>query len=321
MITIIGNDELEKFIDENKLPALRKDELEWVEKEKERLDNFVPICKLIPVYYFMEIKSESKLVLQTGEMIVRYDGHLLKAKGSFKDTTFDLSLFEGIKSPYLAMFKEDDYGLQKPKRVGKITEGKMDDWIKYLLEREKVLETYLNSVIEKIQNFQALLAPYREFINFETDNNRGIYVRGGLYYRYVITSAGQILEEIGLSRVHHDFRTFIQMSDNQYVATEEECVSPESVDFLLFTRNHLDRDEISRSLRNLYRTYISALEKFKPSISFKDVNKTFFDEFRDYWLGKLTRSEKTLDRILSFYKKVISDAIKKGYMSDNPFED
>ena len=318
MITITGNDELKKFISENNLSTPSEYGKEWVENEMKRLDRFIPVCELVPVYHFD--KQEGNDGLFTGEMIIKYGEHLLKASGeSQKEMVFDLSLFNGIKSPYLEGIDMSEYDLQRPKRVSKITVKKMDSWIKYLLQREEIYETFINSVTEKIQNFRALLQPYSEFIHYGGDNNSGTYARGGLYYRFEIDKSGRIFEVIGLSRVQHDFGTFIQMSDNQYVSGEVEIVNPENEDFLLFATNVVSF--YSETSRPLYRTYVSALERFRSGISFKDINSDFFKEFRTYCLDKLARSEKTLERILTFYRKVISLAVDGGYMSDNPLKD
>lgn len=318
MKQIFGMDELDKFISANNLPSLPGVELEKVENLKNRLSRFTPVCDLVPAFYFRERQNEAVgFEFMESDVVLKYGDTLLKAIASEKGTSFKFELIGGVSSPYLEYLSDYLLGLKSPSLVIVCTRYKMDCWITYLTQREKICKEFIAKIEERVKDFYTRLAPYNDIIQWGENRKSGVLCRGGLKFTFTISPSGLIFQGIDIYTSSGDLQTFLEMSENKYIqpVLSEERV--EERDFFSFAREYISS---SRSFK-VYRTYISSLQKYKPDVRFEDLNMIFFKEFSDYLVNTLSRSESTVNNMFSFFKKLFKVAVASGYLENNPLQD
>ncbi|PLX01168.1 MAG: hypothetical protein C0594_14080, partial [Marinilabiliales bacterium] len=69
-----------------------------------------------------------------------------------------------------------------------------------------------------------------------------------------------------------------------------------------------------------YNTQISKLKKFRPRLSFDDIDINFIKAYEHYMIAKLKNNSNTIKKSLSFIKQVINKAITANLVKENPFK-
>ncbi|MDQ3190621.1 MAG: site-specific integrase [Bacteroidota bacterium] len=68
-----------------------------------------------------------------------------------------------------------------------------------------------------------------------------------------------------------------------------------------------------------YNTDLSKLQKFRSSLSFRDITVSFLSSYEGYMRNKLKNQQNTIHKSLKFIRTFVNRAIKQGLMQEYPF--
>lgn len=92
-------------------------------------------------------------------------------------------------------------------------------------------------------------------------------------------------------------------------------------DFLAFCRQRIKADYTSKETIRSYECECSKLEKFKPVISFADVDFLFLTSYRNYMRDELANDGNTIWKSLKFINTMINKAMAiGGIIEESPFQ-
>ena len=78
--------------------------------------------------------------------------------------------------------------------------------------------------------------------------------------------------------------------------------------------------ELSPDTLDHYRKQLSKLKKFRPTLTFSEVNETFILDYKEYMIRNLKNTPITWNKGLEFIKRVCNQAYKEGKIKENPFK-
>ncbi|MEI6059363.1 MAG: site-specific integrase [Bacteroidota bacterium] len=90
----------------------------------------------------------------------------------------------------------------------------------------------------------------------------------------------------------------------------------EYIEYLVIKRD----SELSADTLDHYRKQLSKLKKFRPSLTFSEVNEAFILDYKEYMIRKLKNTPITWNKGLEFIKRVCNQAYKEGKIKENPFK-
>ena len=90
----------------------------------------------------------------------------------------------------------------------------------------------------------------------------------------------------------------------------------EYIDYLIVKRD----SELAADTLDHYRKQLSKLKKFRPALTFSEVNETFILEYKDYMIRTLKNTPITWNKGLEFIKRVCNQAYKEDKLRTNPFK-
>lgn len=90
----------------------------------------------------------------------------------------------------------------------------------------------------------------------------------------------------------------------------------EYIEYLIVKRD----SELSPDTLDHYRKQLSKLKRFRPSLTFSEVNETFILDYKEYMIRNLKNTPITWNKGLEFIKRVCNQAYKEGKIKDNPFK-
>ncbi len=90
----------------------------------------------------------------------------------------------------------------------------------------------------------------------------------------------------------------------------------EYIEYLILKRD----SELSPDTLDFYRKGISKLKKFRPVLTFSEVNETFILEYKDYMIRTLKNTPITWNKGLEFIKRICNQAFKEGKLKEQPFK-
>jgi len=79
--------------------------------------------------------------------------------------------------------------------------------------------------------------------------------------------------------------------------------------------------EIEESTAKHHRVVIKKLKEYKENLTFGDISSDFIREYAAYLKKTLKNKDVTANKNLKTIKIYVNDAVKRGYMDANPFED
>ncbi len=86
------------------------------------------------------------------------------------------------------------------------------------------------------------------------------------------------------------------------------------IEYLIVKRDN----ELSTDTLDMYRKQISKLRRFRPTLTFSEVNDDFISDYRNYMIKKLNNKEITYYKCLEFVKRICNRAYKEKKISENP---
>jgi len=94
-------------------------------------------------------------------------------------------------------------------------------------------------------------------------------------------------------------------------------------DFISFYREYIDNNKVrwASETQKMYYTELTKLTKFRPVITFNDLKHELLLQYENYMVLTLNNKINTVAKTFKKMKPVISEAIRKGYIKDNPFRD
>ncbi len=90
----------------------------------------------------------------------------------------------------------------------------------------------------------------------------------------------------------------------------------EYIEYLILKRD----SELSPDTLDFYRKGISKLKRFRPVLTFSEVNETFILEYKDYMIRTLKNTPITWNKGLEFVKRICNQAYKEGKLKEHPFK-
>lgn len=93
-------------------------------------------------------------------------------------------------------------------------------------------------------------------------------------------------------------------------------------DFYKFCRNQIEVSNYKDSTRKNYNGEITKLEQYAATLTFKDINYQWLQEWSNYMRVKLNNQDNTVWKSLKFLNTMIGQAIKiGGIIAENPFKE
>lgn len=228
MINIYGVQALQKFMFANNVQELSERENNRIEEELKALSVvFSPVCQLVTQYQFIKGNSDGgdiQYVLAHHYPVLAYKERYLRPyNGLGSSPTYSLTLCENIDHNFLTYFSLPSRLTTRPPKIGKATVRKMDTWLEYLLEIEKLKKEYIEYKQKEIEDFKNILRTYAGGLKWDVTKNSGEIERGGIQYVYNIDANGGIAQKLSLPfRREDDIRTFMDISENLYKKTNPE---------------------------------------------------------------------------------------------------
>ncbi len=90
----------------------------------------------------------------------------------------------------------------------------------------------------------------------------------------------------------------------------------EYIEYLIVKRD----SELSADTLDHYRKQLSKLKKFRPKLTFSEVNETFILDYKEYMIRDLKNIPITWNKGLEFIKRVCNQAYKEGKLKEHPFK-
>ncbi len=90
----------------------------------------------------------------------------------------------------------------------------------------------------------------------------------------------------------------------------------EYIEYLVIKRD----SELSPDTLDHYRKQLSKLKRFRPALTFSEVNETFILEYKDYMIRILKNTPITWNKGLEFIKRICNQAYKEGKLKEHPFK-
>lgn len=90
----------------------------------------------------------------------------------------------------------------------------------------------------------------------------------------------------------------------------------EYIEYLIVKRD----SELSPDTLDYYSKQLSKLKRFRPSLTFSEVNETFILDYKEYMIRNLKNTPITWNKGLEFIKRICNQAYKEGKLKDNPFK-
>ena len=88
------------------------------------------------------------------------------------------------------------------------------------------------------------------------------------------------------------------------------------IEYLIVKRD----SELSPDTLDHYRKQLSKLKRFRPSLTFSEVNESFILDYKDYMIRILKNTPITWNKGLEFIKRVCNQAYKEDKIKFNPFK-
>ena len=88
------------------------------------------------------------------------------------------------------------------------------------------------------------------------------------------------------------------------------------IEYLIVKRD----SELSWDTIDYYKKQLSKLRKFRPSLTFSEVNEDYINSYRDYMIRQLKNTEITWNKGLEFIKRICNQAYKEDKIKANPFK-
>lgn len=217
---IYGQEALEEFRAKQSEQSglfLKDFQLRNLLETRNELSEFDGLCKFIDVIKVSSELTESENIyfISYAYVAMEYNGVKFHPVGRHNSNNpFEFFLEDEIQGEKLRYFESK---LDKPNKVKKPTDKKLNDWIEYMqaLEAEKV--AYVSEIDKKISDFMDMLKPYEGKIKWSEDKRRGIMSRGGLAYSFEIRNTGGIRQEVTLDYIpaQESFQEFLKISNNE----------------------------------------------------------------------------------------------------------
>jgi len=90
----------------------------------------------------------------------------------------------------------------------------------------------------------------------------------------------------------------------------------EYIEYLIVKRD----SELAADTLDHYRKQLSKLKRFRPVLTFSEVNETFILDYKDYMIRKLKNTPITWNKGLEFIKRICNQAYKEGKLKEQPFK-
>ena len=90
----------------------------------------------------------------------------------------------------------------------------------------------------------------------------------------------------------------------------------EYIEYLIVKRD----SELSADTLDHYRKQLSKLKRFRPALTFSEVNETFILDYKDYMIRNLKNTPITWNKGLEFIKRICNQAYKEGKLKEHPFK-
>lgn len=95
----------------------------------------------------------------------------------------------------------------------------------------------------------------------------------------------------------------------------------ESRDFLEFCRQRIREDYANPDTRRSYITEVDNLSRFRPALSFADIDFQFLNQYNNYLRDELKNDQNTIWKKFKFIRTMINKAIRTGEAIYNPFNE
>ena len=136
-----------------------------IELKKQSYALFNPFAEIVQTYTV--IFEQEKPYFQHSNLYLNYKGHLLQPFKYHGDTGYTFMLKNS--NPHNIEFRNKK---EKPNKVGKPTEKKLDDWLNYLLDEEEQIAQKNKEIEANIQEFREQLKGLH--VNWQnTEHTRG----------------------------------------------------------------------------------------------------------------------------------------------------
>lgn len=123
---------------------------------------------------------------------------------------------------------------------------------------------------------------------------------------YKHTWGNEVEDPFSIDDFEREFRKNVDISESFYAFAENE------VDIL-------KKKNASKETIKGYNSYISKLKAFKPTLSFREINRDFVTRYHLYMVSELGNQVNTVHKSLSFMRTMIKRAQRDGLIKENPF--
>jgi len=198
-----------------------------------------------------------------------------------------------MKSTYLILTRKDQINKDKTKSV----------YLRVICQR-KIKYFSLNvRVLEK--NFNSNPIDYKYIKHNDTDH----------YYK------NSIIKETIL-KVQKIFLDFDNMESKLSIETFTKEYLNYSSDFSFFTfvESEIDKRFTSEQTIRTYKTQLSKLKRFKPELSFKNIDFDFVQSYKQFMINNLDNKLNTWNKSLGMLKTFVNWGIDKNLINENPFD-
>jgi len=97
------------------------------------------------------------------------------------------------------------------------------------------------------------------------------------------------------------------------------CTAESFTDYILHYL-HTNKSRLRPESWWSYKSQITKMIKYKPSITFADINEKFISDYRHYMLHTLHNNENTVSKSLRSLRTFVNIAMRYGYIRKNPFQ-